>query len=234
MRFHIKWKGFSHLHNTEEAYEFLKRYKGLKRVDNYIRNVWARDNAFQVRRSAGELSPEEIEGYQLEKERLKDNLEQCRTVERIVTSRQRMSEDGETTDYFVKWKGGLTYEHCTWERKYKRWTFLNHLSHSFIVQADVVRIASPEIKAYEEREASGLFPYRSQPYPKDRRPKPVVFREDPEYIKVLGGELKDFQLTGLNWLAYIWSNGINGILADEMGLGKTWVCFNFRHGFFLF
>ncbi|CEL60902.1 chromodomain-helicase-DNA-binding protein 1 [Rhizoctonia solani AG-1 IB] len=204
MRFHIKWKGFSHLHNTEEAYEFLKRYKGLKRVDNYIRNVWARDNAFQVRRSAGELSPEEIEGYQLEKERLKDNLEQCRTVERIVTSRQRMSEDGETTDYFVKWKGGLTYEHCTWE-----------------LQADVVRIASPEIKAYEEREASGLFPYRSQPYPKDRRPKPVVFREDPEYIKVLGGELKDFQLTGLNWLAYIWSNGINGILADEMGLGKT-------------
>ncbi|QRW21501.1 chromodomain-helicase-DNA-binding protein 1 [Rhizoctonia solani] len=204
MRFHIKWKGFSHLHNTEEAYEFLKRYKGLKRVDNYIRNVWARDNAFQARRAAGELSPEEVEAYQLEKERVKDNLEQCRTVERIVTSRLRMTDEGETTDYFVKWKGGLTYEHCTWE-----------------LQADVVRIASPEIKAYEEREASGLFPYRSQPYPKDRRPKPVVLREDPEYIKKLGGELKDFQLTGLNWLAYIWSNGINGILADEMGLGKT-------------
>jgi chromodomain-helicase-DNA-binding protein 1 len=87
--------------------------------------------------------------------------------------------------------------------------------------ADIVRIAQPEIEAFEKREASGLFPYRSQPYPKDRRPKPVVFREDPDYIKCLGGELKDFQLTGLNWLAYIWSNGINGILADEMGLGKT-------------
>ncbi|CAE6414800.1 unnamed protein product [Rhizoctonia solani] len=204
MRFHIKWKGFSHLHNTEEAYEFLKRYKGLKRVDNYIKNVWARDNAFQIRRAAGELSPEEIEAYQLEKERIKDNLEQCRQVERIVTCRQRMTDEGETTDYFVKWKGGLTYEHCTWE-----------------LQADVMRIAQAEIKAYEEREASGLFPYRSQPYPKDRRPKPVVFREDPEYIQKLDVELKDFQLTGLNWLAYIWSNGINGILADEMGLGKT-------------
>lgn len=34
-------------------------------------------------------------------------------------------------------------------------------------------------------------------------------------------ELKDFQLTGLNWLGYIWSRGENGILADEMGLGKT-------------
>lgn len=28
-------------------------------------------------------------------------------------------------------------------------------------------------------------------------------------------------MTGLNWLAYIWSKKENGILADEMGLGKT-------------
>lgn len=28
-------------------------------------------------------------------------------------------------------------------------------------------------------------------------------------------------MTGLNWLAYLWSRGDNGILADEMGLGKT-------------
>jgi chromodomain-helicase-DNA-binding protein 1 len=46
---------------------------------------------------------------------------------------------------------------------------------------------------------------------------------DPEYIAVTGGALKDFQLTGLNWLAFLWSKGDNGILADEMGLGK--VCF---------
>lgn len=61
---------------------------------------------------------------------------------------------------------------------------------------------------------------------------------EPDYIKV-GGTLKDFQITGLNWLAYLWSRGENGILADEvclflstqswlalmpfaqMGLGKT-------------
>lgn len=222
MRFHIKWKGFSHLHNTEEAYEFLKRYKGLKRVDNYIKNVWARDAAFQARRAAGELSPEEIEAYQLEKERIKENLEQCRTVERIVCSRQRQQLDGtETTDYFVKWKGGLTYEHCTWECELP---LVCLVIHSYPpVKADIERIAKPEIEAFEQREASGLFPYRSQPYPKDRRPKPVVFREDPEYIQTLDVQLKDFQLTGLNWLAYIWSNGINGILADEMGLGKTCV-----------
>lgn len=27
-RFHIKWKGYSHIHNTDEMYHFLKGYKG--------------------------------------------------------------------------------------------------------------------------------------------------------------------------------------------------------------
>ena len=38
---------------------------------------------------------------------------------------------------------------------------------------------------------------------------------------VVGGEMKDYQLAGLNWLIKLYDNGINGILADEMGLGKT-------------
>ena len=33
--------------------------------------------------------------------------------------------------------------------------------------------------------------------------------------------LRDYQLEGLNWLAYSWSRHHNVILADEMGLGKT-------------
>nr|CAG8607458.1 3503_t:CDS:10 [Entrophospora candida] len=33
--------------------------------------------------------------------------------------------------------------------------------------------------------------------------------------------LKEYQLKGLNWLANLYEQGINGILADEMGLGKT-------------
>ncbi|TIB14158.1 hypothetical protein E3P92_02044 [Wallemia ichthyophaga] len=39
--------------------------------------------------------------------------------------------------------------------------------------------------------------------------------------KLLDAELKDYQLKGLNWLANLYEQGINGILADEMGLGKT-------------
>lgn len=34
-------------------------------------------------------------------------------------------------------------------------------------------------------------------------------------------KLADYQLIGLNWLAIIHSQGMNGILADEMGLGKV-------------
>ena len=35
------------------------------------------------------------------------------------------------------------------------------------------------------------------------------------------GQMREYQLQGLNWLIHLYENGINGILADEMGLGKT-------------
>ena len=42
-------------------------------------------------------------------------------------------------------------------------------------------------------------------------PQPTMFK----------GTLKVYQLKGMNWLANLYDQGINGILADEMGLGKT-------------
>ncbi|EGG04026.1 uncharacterized protein MELLADRAFT_89706 [Melampsora larici-populina 98AG31] len=39
--------------------------------------------------------------------------------------------------------------------------------------------------------------------------------------KMLMAELKEYQLKGLNWLANLHEQGINGILADEMGPRKT-------------
>lgn len=47
----------------------------------------------------------------------------------------------------------------------------------------------------------------------------TVFRESPGFIK--GGQMRDYQVAGLNWLISLHENGISGILADEMGLGKT-------------
>lgn len=42
--------------------------------------------------------------------------------------------------------------------------------------------------------------------------------------RMLMAQLKEYQLKGLNWLATLYDQGINGILADEMGLGKA--CLN--------
>lgn len=197
-RFHIKWKNFSHLHNTDETYEFLKRFRGLKRVDNYIKayKIW------KSRIQAPGLSREDIEALHLEKEREKEELETFRNVERIVAHRE--TADG-NMEYFCKWQG-LNYEHCTWE-----------------LQKDVNPIAKDHISSYRTREAEGKFPYKSVTYPRQSRPPFLRMYKDPEYIAATGGALKDFQLTGLNWLAYLWSNGENGILADEMGLGKVYL-----------
>ncbi len=38
---------------------------------------------------------------------------------------------------------------------------------------------------------------------------------------MVGGTLKEYQLKGLQWMASLYNNRLNGILADEMGLGKT-------------
>ncbi|KAK3054669.1 chromatin remodeling complex Adenosinetriphosphatase [Extremus antarcticus] len=47
----------------------------------------------------------------------------------------------------------------------------------------------------------------------------TIFRESPSFIDT--GEMRDYQVAGLNWLVSLHENGISGILADEMGLGKT-------------
>ncbi|CAA0812268.1 Probable ATP-dependent DNA helicase CHR12 [Striga hermonthica] len=43
--------------------------------------------------------------------------------------------------------------------------------------------------------------------------------EQPSMLQ--GGELRQYQLEGLQWMLSLFNNNLNGILADEMGLGKT-------------
>ncbi|KYK65292.1 putative SWI2/SNF2 Brahma-like protein, partial [Toxoplasma gondii TgCatPRC2] len=49
--------------------------------------------------------------------------------------------------------------------------------------------------------------------------KRVHVTELPKCLK--GGSLRSYQMEGLNWMASLYTNGLNGILADSMGLGKT-------------
>ncbi|KAM9986208.1 hypothetical protein ACTFIY_010636 [Dictyostelium cf. discoideum] len=39
--------------------------------------------------------------------------------------------------------------------------------------------------------------------------------------KIINNVMRNYQLIGLNWMAVLYKEKINGILADEMGLGKT-------------
>ena len=136
----------------------------------------------------------------LDKEREKEELETYKTIERIVAQRPGLAGG---VEYYVKWNN-LNYDHCTWE-----------------AQDEIRPFAKENIEAFRTREAEAKFPYKSINYARNQRPAFVKITEDPEYLAATGGQLKDFQLTGLNWLAYLWSKGENGILADEMGLGKV-------------
>nr|CDI57192.1 probable CHD1-transcriptional regulator [Melanopsichium pennsylvanicum 4] len=200
LRFIVKWKGYSHLHDTHETYDFLKRYRGFKRVDNYIKSVFMREKAL---RSDPNASREDIEALQIEKERQAELIESFKTVERIIDQRDNPANKEipyPHLAYLVKWKG-LPYADCTWE-----------------AEEEIKEIAQTAITAYLERSASTTVPWRSQNFSQGR-PKYTRMTEQPAYISA--GTLKDFQMTGLNWLAYLWSKNENGILADEMGLGKT-------------
>ncbi|KAG0037589.1 hypothetical protein BGZ82_002267 [Podila clonocystis] len=195
MEYLIKWKQHSHMHNTWEAYDQLRQYKGFKKVDSYIQRFVYPEIALK---SDPNTMREEIEQSDVNREMLRDELKDYRTVERIIAS--RTSKSGET-EYFCKWNR-LPYSAATWE-----------------VEDQIADNHQTEIDAFLDRESSQKVPYRTTIYPKGQRPPFKKMTTQPEYL--VGGDLRDYQLTGLNWMSNLWSKNENGILADEMGLGKT-------------
>ncbi|MEQ2178928.1 Transcription activator BRG1, partial [Goodea atripinnis] len=49
----------------------------------------------------------------------------------------------------------------------------------------------------------------------------VTEKVDKQSTLLINGQLKQYQIKGLEWLVSLYNNNLNGILADEMGLGKT-------------
>ena len=132
----------------------------------------------------------------MEKRRLKEWTK----VERIVASKEVLSNDGEyETYYFVKWKG-LSYDQNTWE-----------------LPKDIEKFQD-KIDSFLAREQH-TFSRRNKGW-RTNRPKVPELKEQPPWLDH-AGTLRYYQLEGLNWLIQCWCNNINSILADEMGLGKT-------------
>ena len=99
-------------------------------------------------------------------------------------------------EYLCKWKG-LVYADATWEE-----------------HDTIAKIAQPEIDAFITRSTASTIPHKSAPYTRNR-PAFTAIKAQPSYLDV-GGQLKEFQITGLNWLAYLWCRHENGMLADEV------------------
>ncbi|KAI1817790.1 P-loop containing nucleoside triphosphate hydrolase protein [Poronia punctata] len=192
--YNIKWQGKSYLHNTWDTLEVLRGYRGIRKLDNYYKRTV--EYEMELKFAGDDIPPETREQYMLDKERDQDALADYTKVERVVA--QRSGEDGR--EYYIKWKG-LTYEHSTWELastinsldKDKVDQFLNRSTRSWVSDKTESNLAT--------------------------RSKFLKLEKQPAYIQ--GGELRNFQLTGLNFLALNWCRGNNVILADEMGLGKT-------------
>ncbi|KAH0544070.1 hypothetical protein FGG08_001688 [Glutinoglossum americanum] len=189
----IKWQNKAHYHATWETTTSLSSYRGIRRLDNYMRKVVAQDIHVHC---DPDVPPEEKEQWSLDRERDADVLRDCMKVERVIGGRQ--GEDG--SEYLIKWKS-LTYDCSTWE-----------------AASLVSEIAQPEIDCYLDRTSRVPVSNRLESSPTTRR-KFMAIEKQPSYVKY--GRLRDFQLTGLNFLAYNWVQSRNVILADEMGLGKT-------------
>lgn len=194
----IKWSDRSHLHNTWETFASLDQVRGIKRLENYCKSFLIQDLQFR-------LDPyvmiEDLEAMDMDQERRLDEFKEFQEPDRIIDSKRELTSDGTSQlQYLVKWRR-LNYDEATWENA-----------------TEIVELAPEQVKHFQGRANSKILPQFSSNYTA-QRPQFEKLSVQPPFIK--GGELRDFQLTGINWMAFLWSKNDNGILADEMGLGKT-------------
>ncbi|GAB7364406.1 hypothetical protein MBLNU230_g4949t1 [Neophaeotheca triangularis] len=191
--FYIKWQGQAHYHSTWEQWANLSSLRGFRRLENYFRKKVKVEQALA---HEDDVAPEEREKWNLDRETELDTLNEHMKVERVIGAR----EGDEEMEYYVKWKG-LMYDSCTWEPA-----------------SLVSELAQTEVDRYLDRSSKLPTSRKSEANPATRT-EYKAFHTQPDYIQ--GGQLREFQIHGLNFLSHHWCKGNNVILADEMGLGKT-------------
>ncbi|KAJ3211923.1 hypothetical protein HDU82_004474 [Entophlyctis luteolus] len=184
----IKFQGWSHRKNSWNTSADLTGLKGFRKVERYNKRV---DEDLRDR-SSPYTTKEEIEQKDILLEMHRADLEEYTKVERVIASRR--SETLACDEYLCKWRR-LNYKDATWEPEGELSEF------------------QELVDAFLERDSSSMVPHRGRVYGKNNRPPFKAFSKQPEYLR--GGDLRDYQMKGVNWMAWLWHNNNNGILADE-------------------
>lgn len=165
-----------------------------------------RDNTWESEASLIALGAgKKLENFLKSAQEMEDeDLEELKVPERVIS----FHEDDETGKifYLVKWSG-VPYSGCTWEDSEELPEEANKLIDEYLFRRESGGIATVAKRYHSQcsfQKMTTLPPYLSS-----------------------HGQLRPYQMEGVNWLVYSWTKGINVILADEMGLGKTvqTVCF---------
>lgn len=150
-------------------------------------------------------------------------------VHRVIN--HKTMRDGRTL-YLVKWRE-LAYDQATWEDDSEEDIPGLKMAVEYYMDLRLACTTDQSMKkgkgkkgrksrAKELEDDDKIVPKRYTPPPE----KPTTdlkkkYDVQPPYLNETGMQLHPYQLEGINWLRYSWTNGIDTILADEMGLGKT-------------
>lgn len=199
-RFLIKWKTLSYLHTSwQTEAELLETEKNAKGKIQRFREKQLRALYSQDLQGDEYFNPE------------------YRSVDRILDIQDEPLDDfdsdesskgeGEFQYFLVKWKA-LPYDEITWER-----------------EDDVGDDAA--LEQYNARILRAARRYKkiafAKQVPQNKRKnfRGYTAKSPPPCKKEQNFQLRDYQLTGVNWLLFNWYQKRNSMLADEMGLGKT-------------
>ncbi|MGH3279628.1 MAG: DEAD/DEAH box helicase, partial [Trebonia sp.] len=85
-----------------------------------------------------------------------------------------------------------------------------------------LRISRFQAGLWEELSALGVVGHQAEAWQRQVRGLLAVEEIDPVPVPAtINAQLRRYQLTGFQWLTFLWAHRLGGILADDMGLGKT-------------
>jgi SNF2 family DNA or RNA helicase len=185
--------------------EFLVKFHNL----SYIHTEWISEEEM-LQESSGSnrikrfLSKPLSERHYLENHPFNPEYTQ---IERIVHGWDHPDENDpsiQSSSYLIKWTN-LPYSEATWEKK-----------------VSVLELPEGEDRLKEFSNRPTLEQRRTKMVPAGWRPDRSEYQNMTE-SPIYKGEnsLRPYQLEGVNWLVYCWTNRQSCIIADEMGLGKT-------------